>query len=87
MSSDNSWHTASCGQRSEARLGLILLVAGFLLQAAGPFFHLGSVTTTAERLSAVAVVIAVWVLALVAWHTYVPWDENRTRERLDAWSD
>jgi hypothetical protein len=42
-------------QRSEARLGLVLLVGGFLLQAAGPFFRLGSLTTTAERWAAVAV--------------------------------
>jgi hypothetical protein len=28
--------------------------------------------------------IAVWLLALIAWYTYVPWDERRTRERVDA---
>jgi hypothetical protein len=26
----------------------------------------------------------VWLLAVVAWKLYVPWDENRTRLRVDA---
>ena len=71
-------------QRAEARLGLAFLVGGFVLQAAGPFFDLGSLTTAGQRVAAVLLALLVWLLAVVAWKLYVPWDENRTRVRVDG---
>jgi len=71
-------------QRAEARLGLVFLVGGLALQAAGPLFDLGSLTTTCQRITAVLLALLIWLLAVVGWKLYVPWDENRTRQRLDA---
>jgi hypothetical protein len=71
-------------QRAEARLGLVLLVGGFLLQAAGPFFNLGSLTTTGQRWVGLMLATVVWLLAFAAWKLYVPWAEDRKRQVLDA---
>jgi hypothetical protein len=71
-------------QRAEARLGLGLLVAGFLAQAAGPLFALGSLTTTHERITTGLLAAAIWgATYFVGWRLYVPWDERRTRRRMD----
>jgi hypothetical protein len=71
-------------QRAEARLGLGLLVTGFLAQAAGPVFALGSLTTTPERITAGLLAAVIWAATyLVGWRIYVPWDERRTRRRMD----
>jgi hypothetical protein len=71
-------------QRAEARLGLGLLVTGFLAQAAGPVFALGSLTTARERITAGLLAAVIWgATYLVGWRRYVPWDEQRTRRRID----
>jgi hypothetical protein len=70
-------------QRAEARLGLALLVAGFGLQAVG-FLAAPSLGLhgAAELLTAGVLVAGVWAGFVVAWKTYVPWDERRTIARM-----
>jgi hypothetical protein len=71
-------------QRAEARLGLVLLVSGFVLQAAGSFFNLGSLTTAGQRWAGLILAAGLWLLAFAAWRVYVPWDERRNIERMEA---
>lgn len=71
-------------QRAEARLGLVLLVGGFCLQGANLVFNLGSLTTSGPRYAAIPAVLTTWLVAYVAWLTYVPWDARKTERKMDA---
>jgi hypothetical protein len=66
-------------QRAEARLGLFLLVAGFVAQGAGPMFNLGSLATASERSTVIPLALVLWSAAyLVGWRWLVARDERRT---------
>jgi hypothetical protein len=70
-------------QRAEARLGLTLLVAGFVGQAV-PYIggsSLGLQNGT-ERILALALAVIVWLTAAVAMRVYVPRAERRTLARV-----
>jgi hypothetical protein len=72
-------------QRAEARLGLALLVLGFLMQ--GAVYFTGSsdpLTSSTEILLAAGIALGVWALAYLAMRSYVPWDERQTRSRMDS---
>jgi hypothetical protein len=70
-------------QRAEARLGLFLLVSGFLLQALNSVFDLGQLETAGQRWTALVFALATWLLTWVlGMRLYVPWDERRTARAI-----
>jgi hypothetical protein len=70
-------------QRAEARLGLFLLVSGFLMQALNSVFDLGQLETTGQRWTALVLALATWLLTWVlGMRLYVPWDEQRTARAI-----
>jgi peptidoglycan/LPS O-acetylase OafA/YrhL len=72
-------------QRAEARLGLVLMVLGFAMQAVVYFTGSGdALTETNEVLLAGGLVLVVWIAAGIATRCYVPWDERRTRSKMDS---
>jgi hypothetical protein len=55
------------------------------MQAANPFLDLGSLTTAGQRVTALVLALAIWVLAwLLGMRAYVPYDEARTRRKMEA---
>jgi hypothetical protein len=71
-------------QRSEARLGLTLLVSGLVAQLAGPVCGLGSLETSGQRWTVFLLAAAIWALIYAfGWRLYVPWDARRARQRMD----
>jgi hypothetical protein len=74
---------AAARQRAEARLGIFLLVGGFLLQGLVYFFPhpRASLHTWAERGIGLAILVIIWIVAAIIYRLYVPWDERRTFDR------
>lgn len=73
-------------QAAEARLGIVLLAGGFTLQAVAYLFpHPRSgFQTSAQRLSAVAILVLSWIAAALVHKVYVPWSAKRAFERATA---
>jgi hypothetical protein len=68
-------------QRAEARLGLLLLVGGFLMQAASG--AAGSARLSGPEIGVAVVAVGFsWVLAVAAFKTYVPWEARRVTARV-----
>lgn len=66
-------------QRAEARLGLVLLSAGFAMQAVIYFAPAsGPISNPNEIMLAAIAALCAGVIAVVGMKTYVPWDEGRT---------
>jgi hypothetical protein len=71
-------------QRAEARLGLVLLVIGFVLQAFAYLFEGGlSFQSWSQRGVAALLCLLIWLLAYPLFRWYVPWEERRTKKRID----
>jgi hypothetical protein len=66
-------------QRAEARLGIVCLVSGFLLQATAYFFPhpSASLHTWPERALGLALIAGTWVIASASYRLYVPWSAAR----------
>jgi uncharacterized membrane protein (DUF485 family) len=73
----------SASQRAEARLGIMLLVGGFLLQATTYFFPhpKSSLHTTPQRLIGVGLLVLAWILATITYKVYVPWSAQRVYDQ------
>jgi hypothetical protein len=72
-------------QRSEARLGVFLLVTGFVIQALYYFFpHAGNLDDWPKRLVTLALLAIPVGAALVGMRTYVPRDEKRTWNQIEC---
>ena len=69
----------SARQRAEARLGMTLLVGGFLLQALAYFFPHPeeNLDTGWERGVGAAMLVLTWVVAATCYRLYVPWSAAR----------
>jgi hypothetical protein len=65
-------------QKAESHIGLLFLVSGFAMQLFAYLWpHSSAITTNGQRLIAVVVVLAEWVLAAALWKSYVPWRTQR----------
>jgi hypothetical protein len=72
-------------QRAEARLGVVLLVLGFLCQAVYYFFpHTAMLETGTERLIALLLALFPVALAIVGMRVYVPRSEHRTFAEVET---
>jgi uncharacterized membrane protein len=66
-------------QRAEARLGVVLLVAGFVCQAVYYFFpHTAILETSTERIIALLLALIPVAVAVIGMKLYVPRSEHRT---------
>jgi hypothetical protein len=66
------------GEVPEAQVGLLLLVLGFVGQALGAIFDLGSLTTSGERVAVVPLVLVITGLVYaVGWRWFVPRQKRR----------
>lgn len=71
-------------QRSEARLGVFLLVTGFVIQAVYFFFpHGGNLDDWPKRLVALGALAIPVGAASAGMHRYVPRDEKRTWDQIE----
>jgi hypothetical protein len=73
----------SARQRAEARLGIVLLGGGFLLQGLAYFFPhpRSSLNTNMQRLVGLGILVGAWVMAIIAYRMYVGWSTARTYDR------
>lgn len=72
-------------QRAEARLGLALLVVGFLCQGIYFFLpHDAMLTTWCERITALLLAAIPFVVTVIGMKWYVPRDERRTLEQVET---
>jgi hypothetical protein len=72
-------------QRAEARLGVVLLVAGFVCQAVYYFFpHTAILETGTERIIALLLALFPVAVAIVGMRLYVPGSERRTFEEVET---
>lgn len=72
-------------QRAEARWGMALLVAGFALQAVSYLAVSGwRLHGRDEKLGALVIVAAIWLVAYIGWVAYVPTTAWLTIRRIPA---
>jgi hypothetical protein len=69
----------SARQRAEARMGIVFLVGGFLLQATAYFFPHPSASLHSwhERAAGCLLLLVTWVIAAAGYRLYVPWSAER----------